>query len=112
MTHYLAELYSPKPAWLALDQDGRLAFFQAINAGMGALSGLGVEPIAMGEIAPDTLCAPAHRFFALWRAPDAAAMQALVTGIAASGWHEYFDTLNATGAGLDLTGHLGQLIAA
>jgi hypothetical protein len=41
MTHYLAELYSPKPAWLALDQNGRQQFFDAIGAGMGALSALG-----------------------------------------------------------------------
>jgi len=41
MAHYLAELYSPKPAWLALDQTSRRQFFKAIGAGMGALSALG-----------------------------------------------------------------------
>lgn len=111
MTHYLAELYSPKPAWLALDQNGRQQFFDAIGAGMGALSALGVEAIALGETDAATLHAPSQTFFAIWRAPDAKAMSALVSGIAASGWHHYFDTINATGAGVDLNEHLTQLAA-
>lgn len=111
MAHYLAELYSPKPAWLALGPDGRRGFFETIGAGMGALSALGVEAVALGETDPAALHAPPQRFFAIWRAPDAAAMEALVSGIAASGWHDYFDTINATGRGTDLNGHLGQLAA-
>jgi hypothetical protein len=34
----------------------------------------------------------------------AAAMNALVSGIAASGWHDYFETINAAGPGVDLNG--------
>lgn len=111
MAQYLAEIYSPKPAWLALDQTSRQQFFEAIGAGMGALSALGVEAIALGETDTATLHAPSQKFFAIWRAPDAAAMGALVSGIAASGWHDYFQTINATGPGVDLNGHLAQLAA-
>ena len=111
MTHYLAELYSPKPAWLALDPNGRRAFFETIGSGMAALSALGVEAIALGEMDAAALHAPSQRFFAIWRAPDAAGIDALVSGIAASGWHDYFDTINATGPGVDLNGHLAQLAA-
>ncbi|MBJ2153469.1 MULTISPECIES: DUF6616 family protein [Paracoccaceae] len=111
MAHYLAELYSPKTAWLALDQNGRQEFFKAVGSGMGSLSALGVEAIALGETNAATLHAPSQKFFAIWRAPDAAAMNALVSGIAASGWHDYFDTINATGSGVDLNGHLAQLAA-
>ncbi|WP_151719943.1 DUF6616 family protein [Gemmobacter serpentinus] len=111
MAHYLAELYTPKPAWLALDQTGRKQFFATIGAGMGALAALGVEAIALGETEAATLHAPAQQFFAIWRGPDAASIGALVSGIAASGWHDYFETINATGQGLDLNGHLAQLAA-
>lgn len=111
MAHYLAELYSPKPAWLALDQIGRSQFFETVGAGMGALSALGVEPIALGQTDAQTLHAPSQAFFAIWRAPDAAAIAALVAGIAASGWHDYFETINATGPGVDLGAHLVQLAA-
>jgi len=48
MAHYLAELYSPKPAWLTLDQNGRRQFFEAIGSGMAALSALGVERNRLG----------------------------------------------------------------
>ncbi len=111
MAHYLAELYSPKPAWLALDQDGRRRFFETVGSGMATLSALGVEAIALGETDAAILHAPPQKFFAIWRAPDATAMAALVSGIAASRWHDYFDTINATGPGVDLGGHLTQLAA-
>lgn len=112
MTHYLAELYSPKPAWLALNEAARLQFFEAIGAGMQALAALGVEAITLGQTDATTLHGTQHRFLALWRAPDAQAIEALISGIAASGWHDYFDTINATAAEGDFPTHLSQLIAA
>jgi len=111
MAQYLVELYSPKPAWLALDQNGRRQFFEAVSTGMEILSSLGVEPIALGETDVAALHAPSQKFFAIWRAPDAEGMNALISGIAASGWHDYFETINATGHGVDLVGHLAQLAA-
>ena len=111
MTHYLAELYSPRQQWLSLDEASRTGFFETIGAGMGALSALGIEAIALGRTEATTLNAPTQQFFAIWRAPDATAMQALIKGIAASGWHNYFDTINATGAGGDLNAHLAELAA-
>lgn len=78
---------------------------------MGALSALGVDAVARGETDAATLNPPSQRFFAIWRAPDAGAMNALVSGIAASGWHDYFDRINATGSGVDLNRHLALLAA-
>ncbi len=112
MPHYLSELYTPKQAWLALDPAGRHRFFDAVGSGLADLSDLGVEPIAFGEVDAGTLHAASHAYFAIWRFPDEAALHALVSGIAASGWHDYFETINAAGRGIDLPGHLGQLAAA
>lgn len=112
MTHYLAELYSPKPQWLALDQAARLQFFEAVGAGLQALSELGVEAITLGQTDATTLHCTQHTFLALGRAPDAQAIEALISGIAASGWHDYFDTINAGSAQGDFPSHLAQLIAA
>lgn len=111
MAHYLAELYSPNPAWLALDPTSRDQFFERVGAGMAALSSHGIEAIALGEADGDKLYAAPQQFFALWRFPDEAALDALLTAIASSGWHDYFDTVNAAGAGTDLPGHLAQLAA-
>ncbi|MFE8585861.1 DUF6616 family protein [Sphingomonas sp. NCPPB 2930] len=111
MTHHLTELYSPKPAWLALDQLDRQRFFEKIGAGMAALSVISVEAIAFSEAEAAVVHAPSHRFFALWRAPDASAIEALVHSIAASGWHDYFETVNVTGSGVGINDHLAQLAA-
>ena len=109
MAHYLTELYTAKPEWLALSPQERQHFFSTIGAAMPTLSALGVEPLAMGKVDHTKLHAAAHVFFAVWRCPDHGALEALVAGIAQSGWHEYFDTINAGGEGTDLLGHLAQL---
>jgi hypothetical protein len=73
MTHYLAELYSQNPhGWRSTRTAA--SSFDAIGAGMGALSALGVEAIALGETDAATLHAPSQTFFAIWRAPDAKTM--------------------------------------
>lgn len=109
MTHYLAELYSPKPAWTALDPAEKQQFFAAIGAGMTALSELGIEALAFGETDASKLHPASQQYFAIWRFPDEAALDALLDGIAASGWHDYFDTINAAGPATDLVQHMGQL---
>lgn len=112
MSLHLAELYTPKPAWLALSPDARAAYFERVGAGMEALTALGVEPVAFGAVKADTLHAAPQTFFALWRFPDEAALDALLGGIAATGWHDYFQTINAAGQDVGFATHLGQLLAA
>jgi hypothetical protein len=112
MTQYLAELYTPRPAWLALDHQRRVAFFEDIGTGMAQLLALGVEAIAFGQTDATKIHAASQQFFAIWRFSDEAALNALLDGINASGWHDYFDTVNAAGAGVDFTGHVAQLVAA
>lgn len=109
MTHMLVELYTPKPAWLSRDAAAREAFFAKVGEGMGALTALGIEPIAFGEVDPDVMHGTDRRFFAIWRAADREALALLVDGIAASGWHEVFDTINAAGPVTDIAEHLTHL---
>lgn len=109
MTHMLVELYTPKPAWLSLDAGEREAFFAKVGQGMGAITALGIEPVAFGDAEPDVAYGTHRRFFAIWRVPDQAAISALVDGIAASGWHDFFDTINAAGPVTGIAEHLAQL---
>ena len=109
MTYYLAELYSPKSSWHALSAEGRQSFFEKVGAGMGGLAALGIEALALGPVDVTKPYAPEQSFFAIWRFPDEAALDMLIAGITATGWHDYFDTINAAGAGTDLPGHLAQL---
>lgn len=46
MSYYLAETYSPKPAWQALSAAQKQAFFEQIGTGLPALLGLGIVPLA------------------------------------------------------------------
>lgn len=112
MSFTLIELYSPRAAWLSLDAEGRNEVFARIGAGMGGVLAFGVEPIAFGAVDSAVPRAPDALFFGAWRAPDRAALDALVAGIATTGWHDYFETVNAGGETVDLTAHLGQLAAA
>ena len=107
--HYLLELYSPKPAWLALDAAARQAYFATVGAGMAVLSGSGAEALAMGAVAGGKLHGAPQQCYAVWRFPDEAALDALLAGIAATGWHDYFETINADGPAVDSPTHLGQL---
>ncbi len=112
MAHFLAELYSAKPSWHALDPDGRQAFFARIGEGMDALWAAGVEPLTLGSVNREAIKAPDYDFFALWRCKDQTALDFLLDAIAASGWHDYFETINAGGEGTDMDLHLAQLAAA
>jgi hypothetical protein len=109
MAHYLTELYTARPTWLALSENERQQFFAAIGAAMPALSALGVEVITVGKVDQSKLHSASQTFFAVWRCPDHTTLEALVSGIAQSGWHDYFDTINAAGEGTDFVGHLTQL---
>lgn len=109
--HYLLELYSPKPAWLELDGAARQAYFAMVAGGMAALSGMGAEALAMGAIDGGKLHGAPQQFYAVWRFPDEAGLDALLAGIAATGWHAYFETLNAAGPAVDFPAHLAQLAA-
>ncbi|MGQ3674892.1 DUF6616 family protein [Xanthobacter sp. TB0139] len=112
MSHMLIELYTPRAAWLALDEAARQAFFARIGAGMEGLLGRGITPMAFGAVDDAMAHGAPQRFFAIWQAPDAAGLKALLEGIALSGWHDYFDTLNAGGVAEDLPAHLQALAAA
>ena len=109
--HYLLELYSPKPAWLALDGAARQAYFATVGAGMAALSGSGAEALAMGAVDGGKLHAATQQFYAVWRFPDEGALDALLAAIAATGWPAYLETINAAGPAVDFPAHLAQLAA-
>ncbi len=111
MTHYLAELYSPKATWIALSKEEKQAFFATIGAGMGSLSEFGIEPLAFGQTDPSQLHPAQQQFFAIWKFSDKAAVTILLEAIAATGWHDYFDTTNAAGEATDMSTHLAQLAA-
>lgn len=111
MSYYLAELYSPKAVWLALSPEAREQFFGRIAEGMKGLADMGIEVITMGKTDNSKPHAAEQTYFALWKFPDEQALDALLAGIQATGWHDFFETVNAAGVGTDLNTHLQELAA-
>lgn len=111
MSHYLVELYTPNGAWRALPADSRQQFLDGIQAAMGGLSSLGVEVLALGETDTGIDRASEHRFLGIWRFPDLQARDALLAGIKASGWYDYFDHVNAACNAGGFEHHLAALAA-
>lgn len=112
MSYYLVELYTPNDDWKALTAEQRREFLGAIGAAMGSLSSMGVEILTLTETEPGIDQSSEHRFLGIWRFPDAQARDALLAGIKASGWYEYFGHVNAAGADGDFARHLGALANA
>ena len=112
MSHYLVELYTPNSAWLALSAVQRQRFLGDIGLALGHLSRLGVEALSLAETDANIDQGTTHKFLGIWRFPDQNARDALLAGIKASGWYDYFDHVNAasTEGGADI--HLAALAAA
>lgn len=112
MPHYLVELYTPNAAWMALPVAQRQQFLGNIGNAMSGLASLGVEVLALAETEPGIDQGSEHRFLGIWRFPDEQARNALLTGIKASGWYDYFNHVNAAGSEGGFEHHLAALTAA
>lgn len=109
MHHYLVELYSPNAVWQAKTQQARKQYLDQVAAGMAALSSIGVEVLTLTETIPEIDQVSPHQFLGIWRFPNQQARDALLAGIQASGWYQYFDHINAAGIKADLHQHLEAL---
>jgi hypothetical protein len=110
MSQYLVELYSPNARWQALSAAQRTQFLGGIQSAMGALSALGVEVLALDDADPRIDRATGHRFVGIWRFPDQQARDALLAGIKASGWYDYFDHVNAACGAGGFASHVAALL--
>lgn len=110
MSCYLIELYSPKPAWLALTRDQRHIFLEGIGAGMANLAAAGIEILALSQTRAEITCASPHQFVGIWRFSSPELRDTLLEAISNSGWYHYFDHINAASDGGDFIHHLKELI--
>ncbi|WP_188238919.1 DUF6616 family protein [Stenotrophomonas maltophilia] len=111
MSYTLIELYTAPPAWTALPPDQRTAFFTRIGAGMQQFDPVRIAPVAMGRVAEGAAHGGSEQFYAVWRCASREDADALLEGIAATGWHQYFATTNAVGADDGMGQHLADLAA-
>jgi len=109
MSHYLVELYSPNAGWKALSTEQRQQFTDNIQSAMRGLAASGVEILALSETDRSVDKASEHLFMGIWRFRDDRAREALLAGIKASGWYDYFDHINAAGHTGGFDSHLVAL---
>ena len=112
MSHYLVELYTPNAAWKACSTEERQQFLNGIAAAMGNMSNMGVEMLTLSATEPAIACASEHHFLGIWHFANPQARDALLAGIEASGWYNYFDHVNAASSSGSFTQHLAELVAA
>lgn len=71
-----------------------------------------IELLALGDIDPDTARTSGYRLVGTWRLGDTAGRDALLAGIAASGWYDAFVHVNAATVGDGRADHPAGLAAA
>lgn len=108
--HYLVELYTPNANWKALSVEQRQNFLGAIASAMQGLSSMGVEVLTLTEVEHGIDHTSQHHFLGIWRFPEPQIRDALLAGIKASGWYEYFDHVNVAGKEGGFPEHLKALI--
>lgn len=108
MQHIFIELWKFKDSWHQLGAEGRASYVEKLTPEVQALVAAGVEIISWGynELTVD------HRadydVFAVYRLPNRALYEQLQKAIAASGWYEYFNQINAGGAAMSPSSILGD----
>jgi haloalkane dehalogenase len=65
-----------------------------------------VEVIGYGANDPDTDHRAPYDFFSVYRVPDTVTQREFEASIAASGWYQYFEQVNVSGAALSPIGAL------
>lgn len=110
MYHYLVELYTPNATWQALSNEQQMQYLNTVGEALGNLSSMGIEVLTLTETVSPIEQNTSHRYLGIWRFSDPKAREALLDGIRASGWYQYFDHLNAAGAEGNFPQHIQALV--
>lgn len=106
------ELWTARPAWLALSTEERTQFMDSIGPAIGQLLDTEIELLGFALADSGALQGTAHTYMAAWRMPTRELAVMLEEAVAGSGWHDYFDQVNARGAVMDTPDALAHMIAA
>ncbi|MEM9620004.1 MAG: DUF6616 family protein [Pseudomonadota bacterium] len=107
-----AELWKPKPSWLALPSGERQQFADGIGPAIAAFAASGIELIGFAFNDDDTLCRGDYAYIALWQMPSKEAALELENGVADYGFHDYFEQINARGEIVAPDAVLAAMVAA
>jgi haloalkane dehalogenase len=98
LSQIFIELYSYRPAWIALDQIERERFSGGVQAALAELGSKGVEVIGWGFNDLEADRRAPYDFFCIYRVPSFEFQRAFDDAITASGWHDFFEQHSVSGA--------------
>jgi len=97
-TMYLyVELWKPREAWIALSIQERSSYMSQLGPAIGELTKAGVELIGWSLNDSETPYGADYRYIAVWRMPNRDAVKQFEQVVEQSGWHRYFEQVNARG---------------
>ena len=95
--HLYVELWKARPAWLALPASDRSAWVTALYPTLQASAGANVELIGFAVTDADAPHGTDYPYMAVWRLASLQTVQEFEGLRQATGWHEYFEQVNARG---------------
>jgi hypothetical protein len=104
------ELWSARPAWLALSPEERAAYMDGIGPAIGQLLEAGIELLGFAVADQDALLASKHVYVGAWRMPSREHAILLEQAVDGARWHEYFEQVNARGAIMDPADALAHMV--
>lgn len=110
--HLLIELWTPKPAWLALSPEDRRTFVDGVVAAVEPVMTDDLVLLGSGLASSDLPYPLPCRYFAIWQAARAEQMQAFAELLVRAGWYTYFDQVNVGGHHMPLGKVLSHQVAS
>ena len=110
-TQLFIELYNYAPAWLNLSEVNRRAFVAVVENAVAEMEAAGVKVVGFGFNDLSTDRRAPYDFFCVYTMPNADFARTFEQQVAASGWYEYFDQVNASGPAQSVATALAANIA-
>jgi hypothetical protein len=103
MQQIFVELYNYSPAWGKCSENERTDFVKKVIEALNGMKTAGVDVIGFGKNSPETDRRAPYDFFCVYRVPNAQFQREFERRIAVSGWNDYFEQVNISGAAEDFT---------
>ncbi len=101
MQQIFVELYNYAPAWSKCSETERTDLVNKVIEAVNGLKSAGVDVIAYGKNSRETDRRAPYDFFCVYRVPSVEFQREFERQITASGWYNYFEQVNISGAAED-----------
>lgn len=107
---YFIELWNTKQAWLDLSVEERGNYMAQVGSHIQGLLEKGVKILTWSMNDKETTNRSGYDFFAIWTFPNQEMANGFQELVAAAGWYNYFEQVNAMGEEATAEQVIGQLV--